>query len=256
MLVSGVWRLWLTPRRKSSFAASSSSSWLFCASTCANSWAFRIATATSLANSSRRSWSARSHGRVAGRWPTSTPMLLARRAGGRPGPGSDSPGTRSSIGIVAGSTSRTTASIIPKAVAGVAARRGRPRSRRCRAATPFSIASRIRPSSRLRRSRSAGEAVVALGEAGQLVVAGHDDRGRQVAGRRPLDGRGDRPQRRGQVGGEEVGEQDRDDRRDRRATNRSSRAERSTAWAGDSSDEQDQPEAGERDQRGGDAGRS
>ena len=28
MLVSGVWRLWLTPRRKSSLAASSSSSWL------------------------------------------------------------------------------------------------------------------------------------------------------------------------------------------------------------------------------------
>ena len=39
MLVSGVCRLWLTPRRKSSFAASSSSSWAFCASTWPNSWA-------------------------------------------------------------------------------------------------------------------------------------------------------------------------------------------------------------------------
>src|ERR1700675_2559397 len=50
MLVSGVWRLWLTPRRKSSLAASSSSSWLFWASTRANSWAFRVATAISLAD--------------------------------------------------------------------------------------------------------------------------------------------------------------------------------------------------------------
>ena len=37
MLVSGVWRLWLTPRRKSSLAASSSRSWAFWASTWANS---------------------------------------------------------------------------------------------------------------------------------------------------------------------------------------------------------------------------
>ena len=43
MLVRGVWRLWLTPRRKSSLAASSSRSWAFWASTCANSWALRIA---------------------------------------------------------------------------------------------------------------------------------------------------------------------------------------------------------------------
>ena len=46
------------------------------------------------------------------------------------------------------------------------------------------------------------EAVVALGQPGELVVAGDADRGRQVAGRDPIDRGRDRAQRRGQVGHE------------------------------------------------------
>ena len=53
MLVNGVWRLWLMPRRNSSFAWSSSTSRCRCRSTWSNSSMFRIATATSLAYSSR-----------------------------------------------------------------------------------------------------------------------------------------------------------------------------------------------------------
>ena len=50
----------MTPRRKSSLAASSSSRRWFWAPTRAYSWALRIAAAISIANSSNRSWSARS----------------------------------------------------------------------------------------------------------------------------------------------------------------------------------------------------
>ena len=53
-----------------------------------------------------------------------------------------------------------------------------------------------------------GEAVVALGETGQLIVSGDHDRRRQVAGRDPVDGRGDGAQRGRQVGGKREGDQD------------------------------------------------
>jgi hypothetical protein len=56
----------------------------------------------------------------------------------------------------------------------------------------------------------AGQAIVALGQARQLVVAADGDRGRQVAGRDPVDRCRDRPQGRGQVGRQEVGHEDRD----------------------------------------------
>jgi hypothetical protein len=56
----------------------------------------------------------------------------------------------------------------------------------------------------------AGQPVVALGQARQLVLAADDDRRRQVAGRDPVDGRRDRPQGRRQVGGQQVGDEDRD----------------------------------------------
>ena len=102
MLVSGVCRLWLMPRRNSSFVASSSMSWAFCASTWANSWALRTATATWWANRSSRSWSARSQRRVAGSRPKITPStsLPARRIARR---GRDSPGTLSWMGMAEGS---------------------------------------------------------------------------------------------------------------------------------------------------------
>jgi hypothetical protein len=56
------------------------------------------------------------------------------------------------------------------------------------------------------------EPVVAVGEAGQLVVAVDDDRGREVAGRDAIDRGRDRPQRSDEVGGEQVGQQDPDER--------------------------------------------
>ena len=58
-----------------------------------------------------------------------------------------------------------------------------------------------------------GQAVVALGEARQLVVARDLDGRRQVAGRHAIDGRRDRPQWAGEIGGHEVGEEDRDEDR-------------------------------------------
>ena len=58
-----------------------------------------------------------------------------------------------------------------------------------------------------------GQAVVALGEARQLVVAGDLDRRRQVAGRHAVDGRRDRPQWTGEVGRDQIGEEDRDEDR-------------------------------------------
>ena len=89
---------------------------------------------------------------MAGRWPTSTPSRSspARRAART---GSASPGTRSSVRTVAGSTRRTRASTIPKAVRASSAARPMSQSTPSRgdAATR---AARIRPSSRFRRSSS------------------------------------------------------------------------------------------------------
>ena len=154
MLVSGVWRLWLTPRRKSSLAASSSRSWVFWASTRANSWAFRIATAISLANSSSRSWSARSQ--RARRRQVADEHAELLLAGPEDGPDRqrlardpllDRDRRRDRRG---GSRQ----SIIPNAdSASVAARPASELERRPAARLARSPA-RIRPSSRLRRSRS------------------------------------------------------------------------------------------------------
>ncbi len=55
-----------------------------------------------------------------------------------------------------------------------------------------------------------GQAVVALGEAAELVVAGQLQRRGQVAGGDLLHGPGDLPQRRAQVGGQQGGQQDRE----------------------------------------------
>ena len=59
-----------------------------------------------------------------------------------------------------------------------------------------------------------GQAVVALREARQLVVAGDLDGRRQVAGGHAVDGRCDRPQWTGEIGRDQVGEEDRDEDRD------------------------------------------
>ena len=75
----------------------------------------------------------------------------------------------------------------------------------------WTIAARIRPTSRLRRSRSAASRLW-LGEAGELVVARQVDRRREVAGLGPVDGRRDGPQRGGQVGDEDVRGEARDER--------------------------------------------
>ena len=112
--VSGVWRLWLTPRRKSSFASDSVRSWLFCEATWANSCASRIATAISVAYRSSSDWSARVHGWVAGRTPTSRPIRSSpARSSARTG--TETPGIRSSSGTVAGSRNWTAAEMSPNA---------------------------------------------------------------------------------------------------------------------------------------------
>ena len=60
----------------------------------------------------------------------------------------------------------------------------------------------------------AGQPVVGLRQAGELVLAGDDDRRRQVAGRRPLDGSRDGPQGCRQIGGQQIGEEDGGHRRE------------------------------------------
>ena len=190
MLVSGVWRLWLTPRRKSSLAASSSSSRAFWAPTRSNSWALRTATPISLANSSRRSWSARSQPRVAGRWPTSSaePVL----AGADHGSDRQRLARHALLGWARwrGRPRRIRASIIPNAVRASSA---------ARPIEPVDAVARRRRDERgedpaelpVAPLELRGEPVVALGEPGQLVVAGDDDRRR--SGRRSTPGR--RPRR-------------------------------------------------------------
>ena len=187
MLVSGVWRLWLTPRRKSSLAASSSSSCAFWAST----WREQLGVADrdrDLAReqleevlvgalpAARRRQVADEHAE----------RLVRRRAGPR-GPGAARPGRAPRVGISRGSTSRSSQSIMPKAP-------GASRRRRGRRWTPApSRGDRARSrrgsgrSSRLRRSRSRGQPVVALGEAGRARRRRATlDRGRR--GRRPRRG--------------------------------------------------------------------
>ncbi len=55
-----------------------------------------------------------------------------------------------------------------------------------------------------------GQAIVAVGEAGELVVAGHPDRRRQIAGRDSIHGGRDGPQRSSQVRGQEIRDEDRE----------------------------------------------
>ena len=202
MLVNGVWRLWLTPRRNSSLAASSSRSCEFWASTCANSCAFRIATAISLANSSRRSWSARSQrgSRAGGR--RGRPVVSADAQVGPDRRGS--PGT-SSVGLAR----------IDEIDRGSRSSR-RPTWHRPRSASQasgpsrgeaLSIAARILPSSRLRRSRSAARRLwlsarraTSSSPATRIGV----DRSPAERDRRPRRS----PAAGGQVRGEEVGDQD------------------------------------------------
>ena len=188
MLVSGVWRLWLTPRRKSSLAASSSSSWAFWASTWANSWALRIATAISLANSSRRSWSAAlpAPGRrqVADEDAESRP----RRGGGPPGRAATRPGTPSSTGTVAGSTEHDRGVDHPERGPGVAGRAAGDERPGRRAA---SRSRSPRGSGRARGCAARGRAARRLWLSARRASSsspGDDDRRREVAGGRPLDG--------------------------------------------------------------------
>ncbi len=135
MLVSGVWRLWLTPRRKSSLAASSSRSCVFWASTRANSWAFRIATAISLANSSRRSWSARSQHARRRQLPDQHAELLLAGLEDAPGPAAARRGSAPRAGCPGdrrgGCRSRSCRTPPWRRW-----RRGRPRTARRPAATP------------------------------------------------------------------------------------------------------------------------
>ena len=101
--VSGVWRLWLTPRRKSSLTSPRRRSWRFWSWTWLNSSAFRMATPISLAYRSRRVWSARSQVWVAGRLARMRPIRSSpARSSARIG--TDTPGMRSSGSIVSGST--------------------------------------------------------------------------------------------------------------------------------------------------------
>ncbi len=93
------------------------------------------------------------------------------------------------------------------------------------------------------------EAVVAVGEPGELVVARDEDRGREVAGRGAVDGGRDRPERGGQVGGEQPGEEDADHRRDDEDEQQQP-AERHVL-GGRVEDQEDRPEPRERDERRG-----
>ena len=155
MLVSGVWRLWLTPAQEVVLGRVELEQLRGSAPRrVANSWALRMAAAISLANSSSRSWSARSQRRVAGRRPMSTPRSSppARRTARS---GRDTPGTTSSSSTIAGvahDDRRVDQRERRRRVVGRSGRRG---PRRRRAARPRRWPRGCRPSSRLRRSRSA-----------------------------------------------------------------------------------------------------
>jgi hypothetical protein len=96
---------------------------------------------------------------------------------------------------------------------------------------------------------------VAFGQAGQLVVARHLDGSREVAGRDAIHGRGDRAQRPGQVGRDEVREQDRDDDRHRHREEEDPAERRVGLAARDGLGQvRDDPENGEGDDRPRDEG--
>jgi len=92
---------------------------------------------------------------------------------------------------------------------------------------------------------------VAVGQARQLVLARDDDRRRQVAGFRPIDGRGDRPQGGRQVGGQEVRKQDPRDGRDHEDEQQHT-AERGALARSWIEDQEEDPERAERHDRCGD----
>ena len=212
MLVSGVWRLWLTPRRKSSFAASSSRSWAFCASTRANSCGVP----------DRHRDLARE-------------QLEQVLVGAFPGPRGGQAADEHAELLLAGLQERPDRQRIARESASSRGCRGidqedvavdhaerRLGVGRGAAGDEHRAVSRRGP---LDRGKDAaelpvppfevdGEPVVALGETRQLVVARDLDRRRQVAGGDAVDGGGDGPERRDQVRREQVREQDADQGRD------------------------------------------
>ena len=154
MDVSGVWRLWLTPRRKSSFTSLRWRSWRFWSWTWLNSSAFRMATPISLAYRSRSVWSARSQSRVAGR--------LARMRPIRSSPARSSAriGTRDArdalLGLHrVGVDEEDHGGDEPERRSRRRGRRVRPSRRRRPAARPIRPPPGSDPSCRLRRSASA-----------------------------------------------------------------------------------------------------
>ena len=196
MLVSGVWRLWLTPRRKSSLAASSSRSWRFWASTgrtagrCGSRRRSRSRTARAGPGRPAPSGGSRAGDRRARRGPRSPARRTARS-------GRDSPGTTLLLGddrrVDRGRRWHRSARTPRGASVGrpvdegldVVARRDARRSRRgsgrargcaARGRRPAGCGCRRGGRARRRRTTSIGR--------------------REVAGRHAVDRRGDRPERR------------------------------------------------------------
>ena len=177
--VNGVWRLWLTPRRKSSLTSLSWRSWTFFSWTWVNSSALRMATPISLAYRSNRAWSARSQGWVAGRLARMRPIRSSpARSSARTG--SETPGMRSSASTLSGSTKRSSAEMNPNAVSRVARRA---LGERLHAVARLGRLDRgeDQPELAVAPLGVAGQAVVALGQLGQDVAALDRDRLAQVA---------------------------------------------------------------------------
>ena len=99
----------------------------------------------------------------------------------------------------------------------------------------------------------AGEAVVALGEPAELVVTGQLEAARILAGGHPVDGPGDGPERRAEVGGEQRGQQDGEHDRHRDGEQQHARDGRVGVRHPRHQQEHD-PEPGDREDRGGDQG--
>ena len=180
--VSGVCRLWLTPRRKSSLTSLSWRSWRFWSWTWSNSSAFRMATPISLAYRSRRVWSARSQVRVAGqaRQDQAQPLVAGPQLGAdRHGDARDA-----LLGLDASPGRRTgaTAAMKPKAASASRAARSAIASTPSRGSAD-STAARISPSWRLRRSASAARRLWLSASWARTSLPDDRDRLAHVAGR-------------------------------------------------------------------------
>ena len=185
MLVRGVWRLWLTPRRKSSLAASSSSSCWFWASTRANSWALRIADRHLAREQLEQVLVGRLPAAGRGQPTDEHAEVLAARRAARRGAGARSPGTTLLLGDGRGSPMTTVASMSANAVA---SRRARSRSdERLDVVAGRDLVDRGEDPAELPVAplEVGRQAVVAVGEAGELVVAGDLDRASSGRRRRP-----------------------------------------------------------------------